>query len=428
MSMIRLPMHRSTQSIDASRQEEFCQNRGKLRKPRPSTDAFIMSQVDAEWFLNLPETIKRKHFTREEQLLLTASAGVTRCRSIIVDAAEETLLRLKKSSNNSKVSIATHSSMDAETETTERSKEIDQSFRWMEDEGSLELKLDDYHKSLKETDKQARPRRLSFRKTLAIPVKHGKSESIAVSSTAPKSSSSSRRQSLSIIGRRGMSQSISFSRQTPSPFHISSESEPTPTYYQDPEARLKLRVYLASPQKFDEAVEFGFPASTPDPARSRPETAATVRKVDETYYQERSFLINDDKGACEEMEVPPHVRVEEALDTGDLPEKVPHMLSNRSWENYDLNGTRPSLSTARPRTLGDHYPHVSASNREMTLRMTLTRPDLRADEKLLYGWQEDRKSASSGDLGPFFDGNWNELKKDSDLNLVKKMWRKVARR
>ena len=36
--------------------------------------------------------------------------------------------------------------------------------------------------------------------------------------------------------------------------------DPAATYYQDPEARKKLRKYLASPQKFDEAVEFGFPS------------------------------------------------------------------------------------------------------------------------------------------------------------------------
>ena len=30
------------------------------------------------------------------------------------------------------------------------------------------------------------------------------------------------------------------------------------------------------------------------------------------------------------------------------------------------------------------------SNREMTLRMTLTRPDLRADEEQLYGWKEQK--------------------------------------
>ena len=48
------------------------------------------------------------------------------------------------------------------------------------------------------------------------------------------------------------------------PKHGASESissiDPSATHYQDPEARLKLRVYLASPQKFDEAIEFGFPS------------------------------------------------------------------------------------------------------------------------------------------------------------------------
>lgn len=32
-------------------------------------------------------------------------------------------------------------------------------------------------------------------------------------------------------------------------------------------------------------------------------------------------------------------------------------------------------------------------NREMTLRMTLTRPDLRADEDQLYGWQQQGSSS-----------------------------------
>jgi len=52
-------------------------------------------------------------------------------------------------------------------------------------------------------------------------------------------------------------------------------------YYQDPEARLKLRVYLAFPQKFDEAVEFGFPSTAESKGLSkvRPRTA-TIRKVE----------------------------------------------------------------------------------------------------------------------------------------------------
>lgn len=36
-------------------------------------------------------------------------------------------------------------------------------------------------------------------------------------------------------------------------------------------------------------------------------------------------------------------------------------------------------------------------NREMTLRMTLTRPDLRADEEQLYGWQSPPPKTSRDD-------------------------------
>ena len=38
------------------------------------------------------------------------------------------------------------------------------------------------------------------------------------------------------------------------------------------------------------------------------------------------------------------------------------------------------------------HPLTGRLNREMTLRMTLTRPDLRADEDQLYGWQTPSQS------------------------------------
>ena len=76
----------------------------------------------------------------------------------------------------------------------------------------------------------------------------------------------------------------------------------------------------------------------------------------------------------------------------------------------------------------------------MTLRMTLTRPDLRADENLLYGWQGvrnksplgeeilsgvDSSSTSKNDLkGPFggIDG-WGPVEKDD--GVVKRFWNRV---
>jgi hypothetical protein len=76
-----------------------------------------------------------------------------------------------------------------------------------------------------------------------------------------------------------------------------------------------------------------------------------------------------------------------------------------------------------------------AGNREMTLRMTLTRPDLRADETAIYGWQTSHKSTLQEPLavqelndkemrGPFggSDG-WGPEEKEN--GVVKRFWNKV---
>ena len=69
----------------------------------------------------------------------------------------------------------------------------------------------------------------------------------------------------------------------------------------------------------------------------------------------------------------------------------------------------------------------------MTLRMTLTRPDLRADETQLYGWQSAKSLSRDGPVdaeekydvkGPFggLDG-WGPPEKES--TGIKRFWNKV---
>lgn len=76
----------------------------------------------------------------------------------------------------------------------------------------------------------------------------------------------------------------------------------------------------------------------------------------------------------------------------------------------------------------------------MTLRMTLTRPDLRDDETALYDWNDglekgdplaleelplgpDTATAVMGPLGG--PDGWGPIKDDG---VVKRMWKKVSRR
>ncbi|KAH0548279.1 hypothetical protein GP486_008018, partial [Trichoglossum hirsutum] len=206
-------------------------------------------------------------------------------------------------------------------------------------------------------------------------------------------------------------------------------------YYQDPEARLKLRVYLASPQKFDEAIEFGFPATdgqnVDNAVVSRPR-AVRKKSVQENT---RSFLDDntsfhdlDDASTIPETEMP-------------LTPQTPREFEPASRASYRMPSSSKPNSTdshynVRHRIHGDSYLHAFAGSREMTLRMTLTRPDLRADENELYGFQRNSKDDplaleelppmsedTGGALGPF--GGPDGWGPPRESGIVKKLWKKV---
>lgn len=174
-------------------------------------------------------------------------------------------------------------------------------------------------------------------------------------------------------------------------------------YYQDPEARMKLRKYLASPQKFDEAIEFGFPSlptrnsmSERDPAfravaytKTGNEVQRLLREdhsLDKRYSVESSddetVSFNDSPVTPASGEdIAPRVRpygasIFNGLDKSDLPS----LRFNFDGMSDIIEGTEPGPTNYDP-----------LANREMTLRMTLTRPELRATSEELYGWEEQEQ-------------------------------------
>ncbi|KAF8467748.1 hypothetical protein BDZ91DRAFT_771890 [Kalaharituber pfeilii] len=370
---------------------------GKLKKPPPA-DAFVLSQADAQWFLNLPETIKRKHFTLEERVLLEG-----RCQSVIMDAADETIYRMGHQANKSCDTLDSSLSTISQRTTVEPPSPMDlfaskemfdwrSSFRWLDegDDLDLRLNLEEFHhcyldKPLPPTPNSAHSRR----RTLSLSAK-------PLSTPFCPPSQPLR------TGRRHSNQFGSFSRSSlnQAPQRPSMQLEPEATYYRDPEARLKLRVYLASAQKFDEAVEFGFPAS-PEP---RPSTAGAPR----------TFLFSDDS----------------PLGDDESPPAWDGKLHFR--QNSRTIGSPLISNLQKSQQMAGHYHLTSPGNREMTLRMTLTRPDLRADESQLYGWKKGRDPLALEPLppandvepgmGPFDIPPWC---RDPDPGLVKKIWRKV---
>lgn len=181
-------------------------------------------------------------------------------------------------------------------------------------------------------------------------------------------------------------------RTTSFPTPTSPIFDPEATHYQDPEARKKLRMYLASPQKFDEAIEFGFPSSTshdtatPHYHLPKIDTHSCKFSRDmQTFLRDGQLSFLDDD--CHENE-----GLESDADSvADMDSPATPSSTGVSFRLHSRQASRRNVSVDSP----SRSPVQVANwqlNREMTLRMTLTRPDLRADEDQLYGWQNTTPS------------------------------------
>ncbi|PMD41535.1 hypothetical protein L207DRAFT_426513 [Hyaloscypha variabilis F] len=318
-----------------------------------------VSSNEASWFLTLPEKIKKKQFTREEQVVLAARLR----ESVILDAADEAIYKASRRASRNLTPLSFSS-----------------------------------------------PRSPQFEHT---PTNHNRQKSRALSLISPK---------------HGAHESVS-------------SIDPNAKHYQDPEARLKLRVYLASPQKFDEAIEFGFPSingvtdgdKENKPPKRFSKDLASAKKSSST---EKSFLADDNASLFEDdvsMNEPDSPITPLYTESRSQSQALVTPVTRGSKTSSDythLGITKPTL-VKQP----ESYAQAMAGNREMTLRMTLTRPDLRADESAIYGWQatksplreasptieEDEKFAVKGPLGG--NDGWGPI--DKEDGVVKRFWNKM---
>lgn len=399
-----------------------------LRKSRSIGSQYLVSQVDPRWFLSLPQKIQQRQFTREEQVLFAGRRDIA-----ILDAADEALYRLGRQPNTSLGSLRTDPTfqsgqnkdmMDAATEKAvgtgvAMDDNLHDSFRWLDEDDELDLTLEDYHHAVTQTTHSPTLRswrRPSVRRTLSLTSLNPRRTSISLM-TPPSSHAA--------VAPPWPSSS---SLLTPRHQRKSSVSsiEPAAQHYQDPEARLKLRVYLASPQKFDEAVEFGFP-SLDKPALVPPVAPAdTPRKTEET---ERTFL--DDAASLPS----------EDEDDRDEDLSLADSESPRTPQDAIFQSLRPSRQSSsvdrvgvlhpRPRVLRsspDPYAEGRPGAREMTLHMTLTRPDLRIETEMRSAPATNEDPLRLSDLPlsderhPIWDSAADERSK------MKKLWKKLTSR
>jgi hypothetical protein len=371
---------------------------------------------------------------------------------VILDAADETLIRrrlsrrmpsdpsplLSPSIKGSVFSGKTGRSR-RRASTSSMADVLYDSFRWFDEESKLDLRLDDYHASLfPATTSNRKPsfrRQMSVsklpfgRSSISTPAQSPKSPRFPKQSPSPHSRSKSR--TISLIGpKHKVSSSVS-------------SIDPNATHYQDPEARLKLRVYLASPQKFDEIIEFGFPSiekavenkgnKSPNPVLNDPRYSkdAAGRKSPK-FSSEHSFFNDDSASLFEDDTSMADSSAPVTPSDNDTTFRPPYYGGKpRSSFDFLPSTSRKSLSRGR-----DQYTQALAGSREMTLRMTLTRPDLRADESAIYGWQTPSALTKDEPLvveylengrfprGPLggTDG-WGPAEKET--GVVKRLWNRV---
>ncbi|TLD29035.1 hypothetical protein PspLS_03812 [Pyricularia sp. CBS 133598] len=456
--------------------------RRPLRQPQPQTfDADSLSFVN-----NLPEKIKKRQFTREEQVVLAKHLRA----SVILDAADEAVYKAgRRASKNltsdidslgsslldsplssplssDTITPSTIDTMDrhiphsagVSTPSSEASPSIPDSFydsfRWMEDEDDLDLRLsmDYYHANLRDAlPSPKHDRRPSFRRHLSITKLPFGRSSTSLSRPMTKDAASTptsplhsprgfANSSAPPSSRRSRTMSLISSRQAQQ--DLSSPIDQAAAHYQDPEARLKLRVYLASPQKFDEAIEFGFPSVDARPAANegvqdpsqQPKNRQSKQALPETTKGMETFFAEDDDDEDDEK----------------LSDSEQGSVGEPDSPKTPLATEKPQI---RPTRLPpDSYPQMPVSSREMTLRMTLTRPDLRASEDQMYGWKQGQPQQGNHraqtsqttiyrddfttsvllDAGPQDSmdrslGGLDHWAPPTDNNVMKRIWNRVRR-
>jgi hypothetical protein len=372
--------------------------------------------------------------------------------SVILDAADEAIYKASRRASRNLTPLfdpsipstprsSTDSYLDPDSNldsTSAMAAVMYESFRWMDEDDDLDLKLvlDDYHANLPGVviPTSSSDRRPSFRRQMSISkMPFGRSSFSSPRSPkfehTPTNHNRQKSRALSLIApKHGAHDSVS-------------SIDPNAKHYQDPEARLKLRVYLASPQKFDEAIEFGFPSingvtdgdKENKPPKRVSKDLATAKKSSST---EKSFLADDNASLFEDdvsMNDPdsPITPLYSELRSQSRAMVTPVTGGSKSSADYTHLGISKPTLVKQP----ESYAQAMAGNREMTLRMTLTRPDLRADESTIYGWQATKSPLREGSLtleddekfavkGPF-GGNdgWGLM--DKEDGVVKRFWNKV---
>ena len=452
--------------------------------------AYLAAQIDSQSFQSLPSKIQQTYFSPEERAYIRRAYR----QSLILDTADEAVYRSQKETKEpepdfqetvdtlipeptnypppeypqlstlffdsdsesdwdtesepgdqgSLDSFDSLNSLDSESEIhgeDDNDDDMDDSlydsFRWLDEDGDLDLTLDEYHNHVVNTvPKMPSRRKPSFRRTMSFGTgRRARRATPSVSAIPTSSQSSNVPSSLAHIAAGRNSTSRPPSSQQRQALHAprasTSSIDPSAQYYQDPEARLKLRVYLASPQKFDEAVEFGFPSLENDDAKEnnennarpekvaeqRPRPVSKVQKITGTFFEDEDGSVHghrDDK--------PNRKSSRFSVMKGSQSPAFPAPKRQSLPVTARAGGSASSGAAA-----AGVGPRQLPGNREMTLKMTLTRPDLRTDSPSTSPTSaEDPLKLEELPPADYCPQIWDS-DSDHQQNVMKKMWRRLRK-
>lgn len=225
---------------------------------------------------------------------------------------------------------------------------------------------------------------------------------------------------------------------------ITSEALPPVHYYQDPEARDLLKTYLASPAKWDEVLDLGFPSDLQASPEDYPQRVVTKRaRVHNSSNDAQLFLRDGSFSFLSD----PEESDEDSNTEEDISSSSPTFSSSGSASgSVATHSGRPASINFKPWGMGFGWP----GERQMTLRITLTRPELRASDQEIYGmpytdnseYDDGEESDDAEDFGtdPLALPSLHEYEEDmlsmsrtrtansaSPVRKSTSLWRKVGR-
>ena len=353
-------MRQQSDSIRRTRQQSL--RPGRRESPRnfsychptiikPELD--FVSEDEAKWFLNLPEKVRRQYLCAEEVEWLNRLCEHSDTVTTPLPTESSPLLKATQSSGQEfHVARRRSKSLPAlEIETAKMKLQMQHASKRATRASSETHGFEQLRKSVDPPPPTSREntQKLVRRARTLTPLR------LPAPTLAPMSSPSR----LPSQPARSVTSRLSRPFIDVIPGLPSTQEESEPLFYQDPHVRLQLRQYIESPIGLDEAIEFGFPAPILEPRYS----SSTADSADRHRLQP-DYLADDDADSLDT-----HGPSTPASSTRDYQ----HTLTESA--SFDSGLGRPLPLESRTTATADSLQFPMP--REMTLRLTLTNPELR---------------------------------------------------